>query len=55
MSNIFSSNAANDILMKTKDAIFEEIKKMVDEKKRIIEHKKFALMEETGDLDYKKD
>jgi site-specific DNA recombinase len=50
-----STNEVNHMLMKTEDAVFEEIKKTLEEEKGSLEDKKSALVKEIEDLDNRKD
>jgi len=51
----FSTNEVNHMLMKTEDAVYKEIKKVLDEEKGTLEDKKATLVAEIEELDNRKD
>ena len=50
-----STNEVNHMLMKTEDAIYEQIKTTLEEEKGNLEDKKSAFVKEIDDLDNRKD
>ena len=50
-----STNEVNHMLMKTEDAVYKEIKKVLDEEKGTLEDKKATLVAEIEELDNRKD